>query len=76
MLIQKGVPKNEIKALRQGDFYIDGEIVSIQRKGRIVSIITSAGNLYNAHMKTGDYSIFRIDKYRRKREMQNMQYGE
>jgi hypothetical protein len=42
--------------------------VSIQETPRIVSIITAAGNLYNAHMKCGDYSVFRIDKYRRKME--------
>jgi hypothetical protein len=68
MLIKKGVPMKEIRSLRKGDFYIDGEIVSIQKTPRIVSIITSAGNLYNAHMKCGDYSVFRIDKYRRKCE--------
>jgi hypothetical protein len=33
---------------RKDDFYIDSEIVSI---------ITSAGNLYSAHMKYGDYSV-------------------
>jgi hypothetical protein len=68
MLLQKGVPMKEIRSLNKGDFYIDGEIVSIQKTPRLVSIITSGGNLYNAHMKCGDYSVFRIDKYRRKRE--------
>jgi hypothetical protein len=58
----------EIRSLRKGDFYIDGEIVSIQKTSRIVSIITDAGNLYNAHMKRGDYTVFRIDRHSRKRK--------
>jgi hypothetical protein len=75
MLLQKGVPKELIRSLRQGDFFIDGEIVSLWKRNNIVSIITSAGNKYNAHMKTGDYSVFRVDKYRRKREMANGSLG-
>jgi hypothetical protein len=68
MLLQKHVPKQEIRSLRKGDFYVDGEIVSIQNTGRIVSIITSAGNLYNAHIKNGDYTVFRIKRYKRNME--------
>jgi hypothetical protein len=73
MLVRKGVPMKEIRFLKKGDFYIDGEIMSIQKTPRIVSIITSAGNLYNAHMKCGDYSVFRNDRYRRKRERMLME---
>ncbi|MDR2374878.1 MAG: hypothetical protein LBD96_00400 [Treponema sp.] len=71
MLLRKHVPKQEIRALRKGDFYVDGEIVSINKTPRMVSIITSAGNLYNAHMKTGDYTVFRVDRYRRKMERES-----
>jgi hypothetical protein len=62
------VPKQEIRSLKAGDFYVDGEIVSVSKTPRMVSIITSAGNLYNAHMKCGDYTVFRVDRYRRKQE--------
>jgi hypothetical protein len=58
----------EIRSLKKGDFYIDGEIVSLQKTPGIISIITSAGNLYNAHMKRGDYSVFRLERHSRKRE--------
>jgi hypothetical protein len=75
MLLQKHVPKQEIRSLRIGDFYVDGEIVSITRTPRMISIITSAGNLYNAHMKCGDYSVFRVDRYRRKKEREKMEGG-
>jgi hypothetical protein len=68
MLLKKGVPKDEIRALKVGDFYEDGVITSLQKTGHIVSIITSAGNLYNAHMKQGVYSVFRVDRYRRRME--------
>jgi hypothetical protein len=73
MLVQKGVPVKEIGGLKKGDFYIDGEIVSVQKRGKIVSIITSTGNLYNAHMKCGDYSVFRVERYRRKQEKTNQE---
>jgi hypothetical protein len=68
MLIRKHVPKQEIKRLKMGDFFIDGLITFIQRNRNIVSIITNEDNLYNAHMKQGDYNLFRIDKYRRRLE--------
>jgi hypothetical protein len=64
MLIRKDAPKQEIRSLKRGDFFIDGEIVSIQKTDRIISIITSADNVYNAHMKNGAYRIFRINKHR------------
>jgi hypothetical protein len=64
----KGVPMKKIRSLKKGDFYVAGEIVSIQITPRIVSIINSEGNLYNAHMKRGDYTVFRIERYRRKTE--------
>jgi hypothetical protein len=71
MLLMKEVPNKEIRALREGDFFIDGEIVSIRRRNGIVSIITGTGNLYTAHTKPSGYSIFRNDRYRRKREKMN-----
>jgi hypothetical protein len=68
VLLKKGVPKQEIKQLKAGDYYIDGVITFIQRKNNIVSFITDAGNLYNAHRKQGDYNLFRNDRYRRRKE--------
>jgi hypothetical protein len=68
MLLRKGVPKEVIRALKTGDFFEDGTIVSLQRAGNIVSIITSAGNLYNAHIKQEGYTLFRVDRYRRRME--------
>jgi hypothetical protein len=49
--------RNERLAIRKGDYYVDGEIVSINKMPRMTLIITSAGNLYNAHMKCGDYIV-------------------
>jgi hypothetical protein len=65
MLIRKDAPKKEIRALKRGDFFIDGEIVSIHKTDRIISIITSADNLYNAHMKNGTYTVFLINRHKR-----------
>jgi hypothetical protein len=71
MLVEKNVPMQEIRALKEGDFYIDGEIVSLRKQDRIISIVTSAGNLYNAHMKTGTYSVFKINREGEKRKKMN-----
>jgi hypothetical protein len=68
MLVDKDVPKQEIRTLRRGDYYFDGEIVAIHKQGRIISIITDAGSLYNAHMKTGTYSVFKINREGGKRK--------
>jgi hypothetical protein len=72
VLLRKEVPKRDIQTLKVGDFYEDGYITSLQKAGHIVSIITSGGNLYNAHLKQGQYTVFRVDRYRRRMERNAM----
>jgi hypothetical protein len=59
MLLLKGVPKAEIKKLKIGDFFVDSEIVNIQRKPKLVSIVTRAGSVFNAHWKSTYFNVFK-----------------
>ncbi|MDR1955945.1 MAG: hypothetical protein LBQ30_03740 [Treponema sp.] len=59
MLVYKGVPKEEIKKLKIGDFFVDSEIVHLQKNGRVVSIITKNGSVFNAHHKEFTYNVFK-----------------
>jgi hypothetical protein len=64
MLLKKGIPREEIEALKPGDFFIDSSIVSIQRKGNITTIVTLSGAIYHAHLKRVSYNLFkRKEKY-------------
>ncbi|MDR0710659.1 MAG: hypothetical protein LBF77_11405 [Spirochaetaceae bacterium] len=59
MLVLKGVLKEEIRKLKIGDFFIDSEIVNIQRKSNLISIITRAGGVFNAHEKQRTFNVFK-----------------
>jgi hypothetical protein len=59
MLIGKGIPKEKINVLKRGDFFVDSPIVSIQKKCNLVSIITEAGSVFNAHHKPHSYNLFK-----------------
>jgi hypothetical protein len=62
MLLQKGVPKEEIKKLKVGDFFIDSEIVSIKKGHYMLSFVTKTGNLFTAHEKLKTYNVFKKKK--------------
>jgi hypothetical protein len=59
VLVLRKVPKEAIRKLRVGDFFVDSEIVTIQRKAKVVSIVTRAGSAFNAHEKTGTFNVFK-----------------
>jgi hypothetical protein len=62
VLVLKGVPREKIRGLRVGDFFVDSEIVLIQKKGRVISITTKAQSVFNAHEKTGTFNVFKKKK--------------
>jgi hypothetical protein len=62
MLILKDVPKAEIEKLKKGDFFADSEIINIQKKLNIISIVTREGNVFNAHKKNQKFDIFKKTK--------------
>ena len=68
MLITKNAPLDEgITNLKRGDFFIDGEIIYMQKVRRIVSIVTVNNTLYNIHLRENNtYSLFRIKRINRK----------
>lgn len=59
MLLLKGVPKDEIKKLKIGDFFIDSEIVSLKKGHYMISFVTKAGTLFTAHEKLKTYNVFK-----------------
>jgi hypothetical protein len=59
VLVLRGVPKAEIKRLRSGDFFMDGEIINIQKKPNLISIVTRAGSVFNAHEKPQSFNVFK-----------------
>jgi len=59
MLIRKGIPKPSIEKLEAGDFFVDGRITNIQRKEFLISIVTEAGSVFNAHRKEHSYNLFK-----------------
>jgi hypothetical protein len=63
MLILKAVPKAEIKNLKIGDFFMDSEIVNIQRKFNLISIVTRAGSVFNLHEKPQTFNVFKKIKH-------------
>jgi hypothetical protein len=65
MLIRKGIPKPDIEKLTVGDFFVDGRIVSIHKCDFLITIVTDAGSVFNAHRKEHSYNLFQ--KSRRKK---------
>jgi hypothetical protein len=59
MLLFRGLAKEKIDELKVGDIFVDSPIVFIQRKHNIVSIVTKAGYVFNAHKKFHAYNVFR-----------------
>ncbi|MDR2738997.1 MAG: hypothetical protein LBB68_04090 [Treponema sp.] len=59
MLVLRGVPKEAIKRLRAGDFFMDGPIIKIQKKPKLISIVTMAGSVFNAHEKPNAFNVFK-----------------
>jgi hypothetical protein len=68
MLILRAVPKAEIRKLKMGDFFMDGEIVNIQKKLNFISIVTKTGSVFNAHEKPETFNVFKIEKHRPKKK--------
>jgi hypothetical protein len=72
MLLYRGVPKEEIKKLKVGDFFIDGEIVRMKKGHYMISFLTTTGNFFTAHEKLETFNVFKkkegeLTKYARKR---------
>jgi hypothetical protein len=59
MLLCRGVPKEEIKKLKVGDFFIDGEIVRLKKGHYMISFLTTTGNFFTAHEKLKTYNVFK-----------------
>jgi hypothetical protein len=59
VLILRGVPKEGIKKLKAGDFFMDGEIINIQKKPNLISIVTRTGSVFNAHEKPKTFNVFK-----------------
>jgi hypothetical protein len=59
MLLYRDVPKETIKNLKVGDYFVDSEIVIIQKKGNLISIVTKAGSVFKAHQKTSAFNVFK-----------------
>jgi hypothetical protein len=59
MLLLRGVPKEEIKKLRVGDFFIDSEIVSMKKGHYMISFFMKSGDLFTAHEKLKTYNVFK-----------------
>jgi hypothetical protein len=63
VLVLKGVPKEEIKKMRAGDFFMGEEIVNTQRKRNVICIVTKNGSVFNAHEKTETFNVFKKVKH-------------
>jgi hypothetical protein len=66
MLVQKNASLAYIRGLKIGDTYRDSIITSIRKKDRGFLIMTSNGNLYNAHLKTNYYNVFKNERHKKK----------
>ena len=68
MLIIRNAPLNEgIINLKRGSFFIDGEVVFLQKVKRMISVVTNKGSLYNIHLKDDNtYSVFQIKRIKNK----------
>jgi hypothetical protein len=66
MLVQKNASMEYIRGLKVGDIYMDSIITSIRKKDRGFLIMTSNGNLYNAHLKTAYYNVFQTERHKKK----------
>ena len=59
MLLYRDVPKEEIKKLKVGDFFIDSEIVRLKKGHYMISFVTKTGNLFTAHEKLKTFNVFK-----------------
>jgi hypothetical protein len=62
VLVLRGVPKEAIRKLRAGYFFMGEEIVSTQRKLNYISIVTKNGSVFNAHEKPKVFNVFKKPK--------------
>jgi hypothetical protein len=59
VLVLRGVPKEAIRRLRVGDFFMGEEIVNTQRKRNLICIVTKNGSVFNAHEKMKAFNVFK-----------------
>jgi hypothetical protein len=62
MLIMTDMPKGEVKNLKKGDRFLDSEIINLQKKERLISIVTRDGSVYTIHQKQKGYRVFKKQK--------------
>jgi hypothetical protein len=60
--VLRGVPKEEIRRLRAGDFFMGEEIVNTQRKSNLISIVNKNGSVFNANEKPKVFNVFKKTK--------------
>jgi hypothetical protein len=59
MLLLRGVPKEEIKKLKVGDFFIDSEIIKLKKGHYMISFYMKSGDLFTAHEKLKTFNVFK-----------------
>ncbi|MDR2305226.1 MAG: hypothetical protein LBE10_11650 [Treponema sp.] len=59
MLIMPDTSRAEIKKLKKGDVFLGSEIINLQRKDGLISIVTRDGDMYTIHTKHPEYRIFK-----------------
>jgi hypothetical protein len=67
MLLLRGVPKEEIKKLKVGDFFIDSTIVRLKKGHYMISFFMESGSLFTAHEKLKTYNVFKKKNAEQKR---------
>lgn len=70
-MVAAGVPHQEFKGIREGDFIFEDEIIYIYKTSYYMRICTKSGAVYTVHNKPWGYNVFRrtkIPKNKRERK--------
>jgi hypothetical protein len=59
MYITPDISREEIKKLKKGDTFMGSEIVNLQQKNNLISIVTRNGDVFNIHKNHPDYRVFK-----------------
>jgi hypothetical protein len=58
-LIDRNYSRKAIDELKNGDYFIDGNVVSIADKFGYITIVTDANGVYNAHIKPDHCTLYK-----------------
>jgi hypothetical protein len=64
MMAAAGVPHQEFKGIREGDFIFEDEIIHIHKAAFYLKIHTKSGAVYTVHSKPWGVNVFRRTKTR------------